>query len=262
MAITSNNSDVFAQTVAGGGGSGTPGSSVVTETSYSQLPVVGTSTDYARADHSHGTPATISSLSNTRCTWAQAVFSSFGVAIQSWGESGGGIISCSGTSTVVNNKLFADGAYYSGDWSTIASSLPSAEYVIYLAGAITSGNTLYAGLDGGTGGGAVGSAGVTVDQAFFQIDVSGNPTGNFYLVTTDSAGGVTSINTGVTPAINTQYILKVQFTTPTTVVASINGAVVATSTTNTPGSAVLMKHGAVDSTNKIGLRRIFVQDGI
>jgi hypothetical protein len=41
----------------GGGGSGTPASSVVSETSYSQSPAVGTSTDYARADHTHGTPA-------------------------------------------------------------------------------------------------------------------------------------------------------------------------------------------------------------
>jgi len=262
MPITSNNTNAFAETVSGGGGSGTPASTVVTQTSYGQSSAVGTSTDYARADHSHGTPATISSLSNTRCTWAQAVFISGPAAIQAWGESGYGTISCSGTSTVVNNKLFADGAYYSSDWSTIASSLPSAEYVIYLAGAITSGNTLYAGFDGGTGGGAVGGAGVTTDQAFFQIDVSNNPTGNFYLVTTNSAGGVTLINTGVTPALNTEYVLKVQFTTPTTVVARINGTVVATSTTNTPGGSVLMKHGAVDSLNKIGLRRIFVQDGI
>lgn len=38
------------------GGSGTPGSSVVSETSFGQSSGVGTSTDYARADHTHGTP--------------------------------------------------------------------------------------------------------------------------------------------------------------------------------------------------------------
>jgi len=42
---------------ASGGGGGTPASSVVSETSYGQSTVVGTSTDYARADHSHGSPS-------------------------------------------------------------------------------------------------------------------------------------------------------------------------------------------------------------
>ena len=40
----------------GGGGGGTPASSVVSETSFGLSPVVGTSTDYARGDHSHGSP--------------------------------------------------------------------------------------------------------------------------------------------------------------------------------------------------------------
>jgi hypothetical protein len=52
--------EVLTVTVAasgGGGGGGTPASSVVSETTFGQSPVVGTSTDYARGDHSHGTPA-------------------------------------------------------------------------------------------------------------------------------------------------------------------------------------------------------------
>ena len=53
--------DVLTVTVAstggGGGGGGTPASSVVSETSFGQSPAVGTSTDYARGDHTHGTPA-------------------------------------------------------------------------------------------------------------------------------------------------------------------------------------------------------------
>lgn len=40
----------------GGGGGGTPATTVVTEQSYGQSSAVGTSTDYARADHTHGTP--------------------------------------------------------------------------------------------------------------------------------------------------------------------------------------------------------------
>jgi hypothetical protein len=38
-------------------GSGTPATTVVSETSAGQSPVVGVSTNYAREDHSHGTPA-------------------------------------------------------------------------------------------------------------------------------------------------------------------------------------------------------------
>lgn len=39
-----------------GGGGGTPASTVVTELSFGQSSAVGTSTDFARADHTHGTP--------------------------------------------------------------------------------------------------------------------------------------------------------------------------------------------------------------
>lgn len=50
--------EVLTVTVAasGGGGGGTPATTVVSETNFGQSPVVGTSTDYARGDHSHGTP--------------------------------------------------------------------------------------------------------------------------------------------------------------------------------------------------------------
>ena len=40
----------------GGGGGGTPASTVVSETSFGQSAAVGTSTDYARGDHTHGSP--------------------------------------------------------------------------------------------------------------------------------------------------------------------------------------------------------------
>lgn len=35
----------------------TPASTVVSETSYGQTPAVGTSSNFAREDHTHGTPA-------------------------------------------------------------------------------------------------------------------------------------------------------------------------------------------------------------
>lgn len=42
---------------ATGGGGGTPSTTVVSSTTPGLSPVVGTSTDYARGDHSHGTPS-------------------------------------------------------------------------------------------------------------------------------------------------------------------------------------------------------------
>lgn len=48
------------------GGGGTPASTVVSETSFGQSSAVGTSTDYARADHTHGSPA-LGTTASTAC---------------------------------------------------------------------------------------------------------------------------------------------------------------------------------------------------
>ena len=42
--------------IGGGGGGGTPATTVVSETAFGQASAVGVSTDYARADHTHGSP--------------------------------------------------------------------------------------------------------------------------------------------------------------------------------------------------------------
>lgn len=65
---TSTSAGVATTTIgaAGGGGGGTPASAVVSATSYGQSPVVGTGTDYARADHSHGSPA-LGTSGSTAC---------------------------------------------------------------------------------------------------------------------------------------------------------------------------------------------------
>jgi hypothetical protein len=48
--------DKLEVTISASGGGGTPASSVVSETSFGLSPVVGTDTNYARQDHSHGSP--------------------------------------------------------------------------------------------------------------------------------------------------------------------------------------------------------------
>jgi len=80
--------EVLTVTVAasgGGGGGGTPASSVVSQTSFGQSPAVGTSTDYARGDHSHGTPTVplaSSVVSETAFGQSSAVGTSTNVARQ------------------------------------------------------------------------------------------------------------------------------------------------------------------------------------
>lgn len=65
---TSTSAGVATTTIAasGGGGGGTPATTVVSATSYGQSPVVGTGTDYARVDHSHGSPA-LGTSGSTAC---------------------------------------------------------------------------------------------------------------------------------------------------------------------------------------------------
>jgi len=79
--------EVLTVTVAasGGGGGGTPASSVVSETTFGLSPVVGISTDYARGDHSHGTPTVplaTSVVSETAFGQSSAVGTSTNVARQ------------------------------------------------------------------------------------------------------------------------------------------------------------------------------------
>jgi hypothetical protein len=66
---TTTTAGVATTTIAasgGGGGGGTPATTVVSETSYGQSPAVGVGTDYARADHSHGSPA-LGTSASTAC---------------------------------------------------------------------------------------------------------------------------------------------------------------------------------------------------
>lgn len=105
--------DVMTLTIAasgGGGGGGTPASTVVSEQSYGQSPVVGTSTDYARGDHSHGTPAipahsALSSLAwtssgHTGTAQSVAVFNGGGAAAVSTPSADGQVLSRQGGALV------------------------------------------------------------------------------------------------------------------------------------------------------------------
>lgn len=109
-AVVGDKLEVTIAASGGGGGGGTPASSVVSETSYGQSPVVGTSTDYARGDHSHGTPAVpahsaLSSLAwtssgHTGTATSVAVFNGGGAAAVSTPSADGQVLSRQGGALV------------------------------------------------------------------------------------------------------------------------------------------------------------------
>ncbi len=109
-AVVADKLEVTINASGGGGGGGTPATTVVSETSYGQSPVVGTSTDYARGDHSHGTPAVpahsaLSSLAwtssgHTGTATSVAVFNAGGAAAVSTPSADGQVLSRQGGALV------------------------------------------------------------------------------------------------------------------------------------------------------------------
>jgi len=76
----------------GGGGGGTPASSVVSETSFGQQPAVGSSTDFARGDHSHGTPAVPAHSSTTGLAWTSSGHTGSSTAVAAWNGNGSAVV--------------------------------------------------------------------------------------------------------------------------------------------------------------------------
>jgi hypothetical protein len=81
---------------AGGGGGGTPAGSVVAETSYGQASAVGVGTNYAREDHTHGTPALPTPAAIGAVPTTRTITTSTGLT-------GGGDLSANRTLSVVDN---------------------------------------------------------------------------------------------------------------------------------------------------------------
>lgn len=77
---------------SGGGGGGTPSSTVVSETTPGLQPVVGVSTDYARGDHSHGTPPVPAHTALSALAWASAGHTGDALAVAAWGAAGGAAV--------------------------------------------------------------------------------------------------------------------------------------------------------------------------
>ena len=85
--------EVTVSASGGGGGGGTPSTTVVSGTTPGLQPVVGISTDYARGDHSHGTPPVPAHTALSSLAWTSAGHTGSSTAVAAW--NGGG------TATVV-----------------------------------------------------------------------------------------------------------------------------------------------------------------
>jgi hypothetical protein len=69
---------------SGGGGGGTPSTTVVSGTTPGLQPVVGTSTDYARGDHSHGSPPVPAHTALSSLAWTSAGHTGSSTAVAAW----------------------------------------------------------------------------------------------------------------------------------------------------------------------------------
>lgn len=76
--------EVTIAAAGGGGGGGTPASTVVSETTPGLSPVVGVSTDYARGDHSHGSPPIPAHTALSSLAWTAAGHTGSSTAVAAW----------------------------------------------------------------------------------------------------------------------------------------------------------------------------------
>lgn len=69
---------------AASGGGGTPATTVVSGTTPGLQPVVGVSTDYARGDHSHGTPSVPAHTALSSLAWSSSGHTGSSTAVATW----------------------------------------------------------------------------------------------------------------------------------------------------------------------------------
>ena len=91
-AIVSGMLEVTVGASGGGGGGGTPSTTVVSGTTPGLQPVVGVSTDFARGDHSHGTPTVPAHTALSALAWASAGHTGSALAVAAWGAAGGAAV--------------------------------------------------------------------------------------------------------------------------------------------------------------------------
>jgi len=168
----------------GGGGAGTPASTVMSGTSFDQPAVVGSSTDYARADHQHGTPPS-------------PISDSFMMGMFGDG-SDGDVTIASGTTTIsremhYNNLTLAAGA-----------SLKTAGNRIFVNGTLTYNVGASINDNGNAGGGAVGGVGWA--SRGYLGGASGAGGAGWSMVGVNQANGNAGASSGGSSSLNNSNI--------------------------------------------------------
>ena len=80
--------EIVLNIAATGGGGGTPSTTVVSGTTAGLSPVVGVATDYARGDHSHGSPPLPAHTALSALSWASAGHTGSATAVATWDAAG------------------------------------------------------------------------------------------------------------------------------------------------------------------------------
>lgn len=126
----------------GGGGGGTPATTVVSGTTPGLSPVVGVSTNYARGDHSHGTPSVPAHTALSALAWASSGHTGSSTAVAAWNAAGAASVVPASTDETM---LVRRGGTLQWVPLLIAASVINAELV--LEGGVLYGNsaTVYTG---------------------------------------------------------------------------------------------------------------------
>ena len=127
---------------ASSSGGGTPSTTVVSGTAPGLSPVVGVSTDYARGDHSHGSPSVPAHTALSALSWASAGHTGSATAVAAWDAAGAASVV---QATANETMLVRRGGTLQWVPLLIAASVINAELV--LEGGVLYGNsaTVYTG---------------------------------------------------------------------------------------------------------------------
>jgi hypothetical protein len=127
---------------ASSSGGGTPSTTVVSGTTPGLSPVVGTSTDYARGDHSHGTPTVPAHTALSALAWASAGHTGSSTAVAAW--NGGGTAAVVQATTDETMLVRRAGAL---QWVPLLVAMSVLDGELVLEGLVLDGNsaTIYTG---------------------------------------------------------------------------------------------------------------------
>lgn len=127
---------------ASGGGGGTPSTTVVSGTTPGLSPVVGVSTDFARGDHSHGTPSVPAHTALSALAWTAAGHTGSSTAVAAW--NGGGTAAVVQATTDETMLVRRAGAL---QWVPLVIAINVLNAELVLEGLVLDGNsaTIYTG---------------------------------------------------------------------------------------------------------------------